>query len=163
VESEEVVPAASHEPAAPETAPRLTAVTLRRVLARAGGARLVYGKPIENGDRTVIPVARLFTAGGFGFGSGVQSDASTGEGGGGGGVVDARAIGYIEIDGQGTRYVAIPDPDRHLRLMKTAIALITTIGGTAVGRRAAGMAKRRGVRRPRGDRRRPSLRRSRRR
>jgi uncharacterized spore protein YtfJ len=175
VASEEVVPAATDQPAETgqsplETtvAPRLTSLTFRRILARAGGARLVYGKPVRVGNRTVIPVARVFTAGGFGFGSGVQSADASGEGGGGGGVVDARPVGYIEVDKDGSRYVAIPDPDRPLRIMKMALALITTIGGTAAGRRAAGaagaaMKRGREVRPRRGARRRPSPPRSRKR
>jgi uncharacterized spore protein YtfJ len=167
--SEEVV-----EPDEPPTAarqlqaPRLTAVTLRRVLARAGGARLVYGKPIKAAERTVIPVARVFTAGGFGFGTGTDGPLATGEGGGGGGVVDARPIGFIEIAREGSRFVRIPDPDRPMRIMKMGIALITAIGGTAVGRRAAAAAtdavKGAGrVRRRRGGRRLPSPQRSRKR
>jgi uncharacterized spore protein YtfJ len=168
VDTEEVVPAKADQPLAPGFAPRLTAVTLRRVLARAGGARLVYGKPVKVGERTVIPVARLFTAGGFGWGGGVQNPESSGEGAGGGGVVDARPIGYIEVDKDGSRYVAIPDPDRPMRIIKTAIALVTAIGGTAAGRRAAGAAgtalkRGRGAKQRRGARRRPSPRRSQRR
>jgi uncharacterized spore protein YtfJ len=166
---EEIVHSDDAPPALPQPqAPRLTAVTLRRVLARAGGARLVYGKPVKAGDRTVIPVARMFTAGGFGFGSGADGPLATGEGGGGGGVVDARPIGFIEIDKQGSRFVRIPDPERPVRLVKTAIALVTAIGGTAAGRRAAGAASgalKRGarVRRRRGARRLPSPPRSRKR
>jgi uncharacterized spore protein YtfJ len=168
VSPEDVVPAETEQSTVAEVVPRLTTLSLRRVLARAGGARLVYGKPVKTEDRTVIPVARLFTAGGFGFGSGVQSADQSGEGAGGGGVVDARPIGYIEIDKDGSRYVAIPDPDRHLRLMKMAIALIGAVGGTAAGRRAAGVAsaamrRSRAVRQRPGARRRPSPRRSRRR
>ena len=165
--SEEIVGPDTERATLPQPqAPRLTAVTLRRVLARAGGARLVYGKPVKTGDLTVIPVARVFTAGGFGFGTGSDGPASTGEGGGGGGVVDARPIGFIEVEKAGSRFVAIPDPDRPLRLMKMAIALVTAIAGTAAGRRAAAAARgaaERGVRRRRGARRIPSPRRSRRR
>ena len=165
--SEDVVPAPSAQPAAPQAGRRLRAVTLRKVLARLGGARLVYGKPVRVGDRTVIPVARVFSAGGFGFGSGGETPASQGEGGGGGGMVDARPIGFIEIGKDGSRFEAIPDPDRPIRLMKTAIAFIAALGGTATGRRAAGATREalRGRRfRPRrGGRRLPSPRRSRRR
>jgi uncharacterized spore protein YtfJ len=165
--SEEIVEPDADPGDLAKAAPRLTAVTLRRVLARAGGARLVYGKPVRTEDRTLITVARVFTAGGFGFGSGSEGVTSTGEGGGGGGVVDARPIGFIEVDKDGSRFVAIPDPDRPLRLMKTAIALLTAIGGTAAGRRAAGAArgawKGGRVRRRRGGRRLPSPQRLRRR
>jgi uncharacterized spore protein YtfJ len=159
---DEVVPAEPDDPLAIGAAPRLTAVTLRRVLARAGGARLVYSKPVKRQERTIIPVARVFTAGGFGFGSGTpEGSASVGEGGGGGGVVDARPIGFIEMDAQGSRFVRIPDPDRPVRILKLAIALVTAIGGTAAGRRAVGDAMKRGrrIRRRRGARRLPSPRR----
>jgi uncharacterized spore protein YtfJ len=168
VASEEVVQAGTAPPSASPPARRLRAITLRKVLARMGGARLVYGKPVKAGDRTVIPVARVFSAGGFGFGSGGETLESQGEGGGGGGVLDARPIGYIEVDRKGSRFVAIPDPDRPIRLMKTAIALVTALSGTAAGRRAAGAARgalrgKRDVRRRQGGRRRPSPPRSRRR
>ena len=163
--SEEVVPADGAPPPVSPPARRLRAVTVRKVLTRLGGARLVYGKPVKVGDRTVIPVARVFSAGGFGFGSGSETPASQGEGGGGGGVVDARPVGFIEIGNDGTRFEAIPDPDRPIRLMKTAIAFIAALGGTATGRRAAGATREalRGVRQRRGGRRLPSPRRSRRR
>ena len=40
-------------------------------LAEAGGVGSVYGDPVEHGDRTVIPVARVA----WGFGGGGGSEA----------------------------------------------------------------------------------------
>jgi uncharacterized spore protein YtfJ len=129
----------------------LRSLALHEVIARMGGARLCYGDPVETGRRTVIPVARVFTAGGFGYGAGSEPPQSTGEGGGGGGVLDARPIGYIELGDEGSCFHAIKDPDRPLRFLKVATAALTALLGTAAGRRAAGSARDRlsAVERPR--------------
>jgi uncharacterized spore protein YtfJ len=68
---------------------------LGRRTARAGGARAVYGKPVERDGVTVIPVAAAVW--GFGGGSGGRpgGERSAGAGGGGGGM--AYPIGYIRI------------------------------------------------------------------
>jgi uncharacterized spore protein YtfJ len=79
---------------------------LRRVIAALGGARLCFGKPVKAGERVVIPVARVRSAGGFGFGQGEVGDG----GGGGGGAIDAAPIGFIEITPEQTRFESIPDP-----------------------------------------------------
>ena len=42
-----------------------------RALARLTGARLCFGRPVELKNRTVIPVASVRTAGGWGFGQGI--------------------------------------------------------------------------------------------
>jgi uncharacterized spore protein YtfJ len=80
-------------------------LSMRRVIAAAGGARLCYGKPVQAGDRVVIPVARVRAAGGFGSG-----EDDHGGGGGGGGAIDAAPVGFIEVTPQGTRFESIPDP-----------------------------------------------------
>lgn len=59
----------------------------------------VFGKPIEVGEKTIIPVAEIKMGGGFGFGRGgaheeggegqEQDEAEEGEGGGGGGGITA--------------------------------------------------------------------------
>ncbi len=71
--------------------------------ARAIGARLCYGDPVEHGELTVIPVASLSTLGGFGFG-GTAVEESPNEGGGGGGMLNARPVGFIEISDSGARF-----------------------------------------------------------
>ena len=77
------------------TAPAVPA--LRRAVARMSGARLVYGKPVKAGKRTVVPVASVRAAGGGGYGK-------QGDEGGGGGVMTAQPVGYIEVSSEGTRF-----------------------------------------------------------
>lgn len=67
--------------------------------AHAFGARLCFAEPVHHADRTVIPVASVFSAGGLGFGS--QPDAaSSREGGGGGGALGASPVGLSRSVGQ---------------------------------------------------------------
>ena len=117
---------------------------LRGLVARLGGARLCFGEPVQQGDRTVIPVARVYAAGGGGYGSGsgnpADADAGTGEGGGGGGALDAAPVGFIEIGPQGTRFEAIPDPGGTARALRLVVA---TAGKAAVGLTAARQVRRR--------------------
>jgi Sporulation protein YtfJ (Spore_YtfJ) len=71
---------------------------LDRIAERIGGrasVKAVFGEPIERGDLTVVPVARVRWGFGGGSGSSESEDKASGSGGGGG--VAADAIGYIEI------------------------------------------------------------------
>jgi uncharacterized spore protein YtfJ len=71
---------------------------LDRLAERIGGrasVKAVFGDPIERGDLTVVPVARVRW--GFGGGSGTSGGAEEASGSGGGGGVAADAIGYLEI------------------------------------------------------------------
>ena len=120
------------------------AAQLRRAVDALTGARLCYGDPVQAGERTVIPVARVRVSGGYGFGRGGGGAADSGEGtgGGGGGHLDATPIGFIEIGPGGSRYQDIPDPERLARTLKAAAgaatALITGIAGArrlTLGRR----------------------------
>jgi uncharacterized spore protein YtfJ len=75
-------------------------------------AHTVFGDPVTQADRTVIPVARVTANYGFGAGSGRSNDEEdnpTGSGGGGGGRVKATAIGYIEMTPGAARFVPILD------------------------------------------------------
>ena len=70
--------------------------------------RKVYGEPVDHGDRTVIPVARI----GYGFGCGLGSEPPVDEGGdsaqrrgGGGGGLGAAPAGALEITPDGTRFI----------------------------------------------------------
>ena len=89
------------------------------------GVETVYGDPVEVGDRTVLPVARV--AYGFGGGSGEGEDG-TGFGGGGG--VTATPVGALEVDEEGTRFVRF---DERRRLL--GAALVAFVVGLVVGRR----------------------------
>lgn len=73
----------------------------------------VYGVPVERGDMTVIPVARVR----YGFGGGTGREADGDEGLGGGGGVHAAPIGYIALHDGRTEFVEIRDrPGERLRL-----------------------------------------------
>jgi len=89
--------------------------------------RTVFGDPVNHGDRTVIPVARITANYGFGAGSGQGESAdedrrsSSGGGGGGGGRVKASPIGYIEMTNNSAQFVPIID----------RTTMLTTIGAIA--------------------------------
>ena len=116
---------------------------LRELIAQLGGARLCYGDPVRVGERTVIPVARVRTAGGGGFGSGREEQQATGGGGGGGGWLDATPLGFIDAGPEGARFETIPDPEAPVRMLKGGATALATIVTTIAGVRAL-RARRRG-------------------
>jgi uncharacterized spore protein YtfJ len=82
----------------------------------------VFGEPIEVGEKTILPVARI----GYGFGGGGGSaetpreasapstngatsteDGEEAQGGGGGGGVGASPLGVFEITPDSTRFVPV--------------------------------------------------------
>ena len=91
-----------------------------RVLDRAltaSDVRRVFGDPVTQGDRTVVPVAQVRTMFGFGAGAGSGSkedgeETGSGEGGGGGGSIQVTPLGYIEITPSETRFIATIDRNR---------------------------------------------------
>jgi hypothetical protein len=112
---------------------------VQRALARATGARLCFGRPIEGkGGRVVIPVASVRTAGGWGYGN--EPDGRGG-GGGGGGALDARPVGFIEIGPDGTRFERIDDGRMALRAL-AAGSLALLVVGRALTRRRRGALER---------------------
>ena len=81
--------------------------------------KAVFGEPIERGDVTVIPVARVRWGLGGGSGTGPVSSATTngessGSGSGAGGGMMAAPMGYLEVRPTGASYVplasAYPNP-----------------------------------------------------
>jgi uncharacterized spore protein YtfJ len=114
----------------------------QRALARLTGARLCFGRPVEMEGRTVIPVASVRTAGGWGFGNQVDPSSSrSGSGGGGGGAIDARPVGFIEISAEGTRYQKIDDGRMALRAL-AAGSIVALVLGRSLSRRRRGGAPR---------------------
>jgi uncharacterized spore protein YtfJ len=80
---------------------------VERLAKRVGGsmrASAAFGKPVERGGVTVIPVARARWA--FGAGSGGDE---TQRGGGGGGAATVKPVGYIEVRKTGAVYKPIRD------------------------------------------------------
>ncbi|HEY6057290.1 MAG TPA: spore germination protein GerW family protein [Candidatus Limnocylindrales bacterium] len=95
----------------------------------------VFGAPIERGDLTIVPVARVRWA--FGGGSGSFGEAGgalegQGSGAGGGGGVTADPIGYIEIDHEGAAFRpiadALPSPLFLLAAGLTAALVLRSLG-----------------------------------
>jgi len=77
------------------------------------GSRAVFGDPVEQDGRTVIPVSQsMFGSGG---GSGTSEDAGTGGGGGGGAM--SRPVGFIEIDADGSRFRPLSPPWQDAKLV----------------------------------------------
>lgn len=116
-------------PASVETAVSAPGLTPRRLLDRVSGARLCYGKPVTGGELTIVPVARVRVAGGFGSG---PDD----EGQGGGGAIEASPVGYIEVGPSGAQFRAIPDPDRVLRVVRSAAVTAAGLLGAAAALRS---------------------------
>lgn len=93
--------------------------------------RTVFGEPVTQDDRTVIPVARVTANYGFGAGGGEGEREDTpnrgsGGGGGGGGRVRARPIGFIEMSNDSTRFVPIVDRSEIFSRLGT-IAMIAAL------------------------------------
>ena len=88
-----------------------TQQSIRGILDSAfakGDVRRVYGEPVVHNGKTVIPIASVGSA--FGFGSGSSGEAGKeGEGGGGGGKVSGHPIGYLEISDEGTVFKPVYD------------------------------------------------------
>jgi uncharacterized spore protein YtfJ len=116
---------------------------LEKVLKHAN-ARMVYGDPVQQGDRTIIPVARVSARFGFGGGSGTGKRAgegsSSGTGGGGGGDIKAVPIGYIEMTPQGTEFRPIED-ETQIAMAGIRIGLVFVIGLIIIGWRLSGRRK----------------------
>jgi len=110
----------------------------QRALARLTGARLCFGRPIEAKGRTVIPVASVRTAGGWGFGN--EPDGR-GAGGGGGGALDARPVGFIEIGPDGTRFQPIDDGRVALRAIAAGSLALLVTGRVLMRRRRAALER----------------------
>jgi hypothetical protein len=80
-----------------------------RIGARAS-VTAVFGEPIERGDVTVIPVARIRWGFGGGQGEGGEAGGPTGSGLGGGGGASADPVGYVEIGPAGATFRPIVPP-----------------------------------------------------
>jgi uncharacterized spore protein YtfJ len=74
---------------------------LAETIGKKANATAVFGSPIVDGDRTVIPVAQAR----FALGGG---DALIAKGVGGG--MTAKPLGFIVIDRNGVRFQRMPQP-----------------------------------------------------
>ncbi len=150
-------------------------LSVHKLVERLSGARLCYGEPVRVGERTVIPVARVRSAGGGGFGRSdggraaqdlsapepADRSGDVGSGGGGGGFLEAQPMGFIDISPAGARFEAIVDPDRVAHGVRAVAKALTALlgvvagarelrAGTAAGSRTASrtLLRRRGTARP---------------
>jgi uncharacterized spore protein YtfJ len=72
--------------------------TVKEQVEKSANVRAIFGEPIEKGDVTVIPVARVRVCGGGGGGQGKSNHSpEEGSGGGLGFHLTASPVGYIEI------------------------------------------------------------------
>jgi uncharacterized spore protein YtfJ len=90
-----------------------TLAELAEVIGKKANATAVFGSPIVDGDRTVIPVAQAR----FALGGG---DGLIAKGLGGG--MTARPLGFIVIDQHGVRFQKTPQPSM------TALAVGVVLG-----------------------------------
>ena len=101
---------------------------VERLAERIAGstrASAVFGKPVERGGVTVIPVARARWA----FGGGGGSDGEQrGSGGGGGGIVSP--VGYIEVRKSGVEF----KPIRDWRMIALVLTGVLTLAGLVTRR-----------------------------
>jgi len=96
----------------------------------AAHVEAVYGKPIQNGDTTIIPTAEVLSGMGFGLGHGTgtsieesgEENRGSGGGGGGGGRVLARPVAVVIASPQGVRVDPVID------VTKIALAALTAAG-----------------------------------
>jgi hypothetical protein len=93
---------------------RLLAQLADRIGGRSG-VQAAFGQPIERGEVTVVPVARLRWFFGAGAGSGPvkgTEEGALGAGSGGGGAAVDDPVGYLEIgpSGAGFRPISVPYP-----------------------------------------------------
>jgi uncharacterized spore protein YtfJ len=105
-----------------ETARAAAAEPIDRMLDKLGerigmraSVRAVFGEPLERGDVTIIPVARVRWGYGGGSGTGpVRSDVTDGQtmsgGSGAGGGVMADPMGYVEVRHDRAAYVPLTSP-----------------------------------------------------
>ena len=94
----------------------------------SASARAIFGEPVTQGNKTVIPVARVRYSYGAGGGSGEAPDPAHGDrngakaamakgsGGGGGAMVNVTPVGYIEITLEATRFVSVEEKEKLMRM-----------------------------------------------
>ncbi|MCT9096008.1 GerW family sporulation protein [Haloarchaeobius sp. HME9146] len=99
--------------------------------------RTVYGDPVEHGDRTVVPVARVAYGYGGGFGSGDGTEGSGSGGGYGGGVV-STPVGALDISDGETRFVRFDERRNVARGVLAGLVVGAVLAGTVLARVGSG-------------------------
>ena len=98
-------------------------------LGTSAGAQAVFGERVEQGGRTVIPVAQSVIGTGGGGGGGDKGEAS-GVGAGGGAMT--RPLGYIEVTADGATFVPLRKPWADAKLVLVYTLLVLVLGRTLV-------------------------------
>ena len=90
------------------------------------GSKAVFGEPVREGQRTVIPVAQAIV--GTGAGGGGNQDDAAGSGLGAGGGALTRPLGYIEVTAERADFMPLRRPwaDPKLVLAYATIVLIVS-------------------------------------
>jgi len=117
----------------PTASDQLIDTIIERVGGRAG-VEAAFGTPIERGDTTVIPVARVRWAFGAGGGTPPPTAEMPGPAGGigAGGMVGVEPIGYLEVKSGGASFTSIADPKPSpLFLLATGIMISMMLRGIA--------------------------------
>jgi len=102
-------------------------------LASSANVKQVFGEPIQVGGKTVVPVARVHYRLGGGWGGGEQGSGTAEHplaagAGGGGGFVTASAVGALEIDETGVRFVHFFDPADVAKLCVAGAMALLVLG-----------------------------------
>lgn len=124
--------------------------SLSEAIQAGANAETVYSTPIEQHDRTVVPIARVEYglggggggggggADGVGGGGGTSGDDDDTEGGGLGGGLSARPAGALEVTDGGTRFVRPTDRRESIALVLVGIGcglvLGRLLGALGIGR-----------------------------
>jgi len=94
------------------------------------GAKAVFGKPVREGERTVIPVAQSVVGTGAGGGGSNEDAAGSGLGAGGGALT--RPLGYIEVTAEGASFVPLKQPWADPKLVLAYAAVVLIVARTLV-------------------------------
>ena len=82
---------------------------LAELVGAKATVRAVFGEPIQRGDMTVVPVARVRWGFGGGGGRSEAAPEAPASGSGGGGGVAADPVGYLEVGPAGATFKPISD------------------------------------------------------
>ncbi|MCO7127657.1 spore germination protein GerW family protein [Sporolactobacillus shoreicorticis] len=99
------------------------------LISKSKGASIVYGDPIDRGDKQVVPVSRVRITGGGG--GSTHGEKAGPNGGGGGGYASVKPLGVYEIDKQKTTFKPVYDLN-----FLVLILSILTFGLTLINRKS---------------------------
>jgi uncharacterized spore protein YtfJ len=84
-------------------------------LQKSANVNAVFGRPVQVGEKTVIPIASVAYGFGLGFGEQEEQPSETNVGGGGGAGAIAKPLGLVEITPESTRVESVVDEQRVVR------------------------------------------------